>query len=119
MLRAISDPEENNDACMCALNAAGIYAIIELGADFPTCAITRDKTPLWYPTELKVRGQAIINEFSKYNNTIAFSTGNEVNQFAPGNQPEWNAPFQKKLLRDMKEYIDKCTNLRNVPIGFA
>ena len=66
-----------------------------------------------------MRGQAIINEFSKYNNTIAFSTGNEVNHFAPGNQPEWNAPFQKKLLRDMKEYIDKFSNLRNVPIGFA
>lgn len=113
------DPEEDHDAFMCALNQAGIYVLVAMARDCPTCAITRDETPGCYPVELKIQGQAVINAFAKYPNTLAFSAGNEVNQFAPPSAPEWNALCLKKFLRDMREYIDSCDSLRNVPIGLV
>lgn len=96
----------------------GIYTIIELAYDCPTCAITRDEVPKCYPKHLKVQGQQIINTFSKYNNTLAFSAGNEVNHYAPINIPQWNAPCQKKFIYDMKQYIHN-TNNRKVPVGLV
>jgi hypothetical protein len=113
------DPDQNHDAFMCTMDRAGIYVIVALATDCPTCAVTRDEAPLCYPNQLKMRGQAVILEFAKYSNTLAFSAGNEVNHFAPSGHPEWNGPCQKKFLRDMREYIDSCPSLRNVPIGLV
>jgi hypothetical protein len=113
------DPNENHDAFMCALNQAGIYAIIELASDCPGCAITRDKVPACYPTDLKLRGQAVMQEFAKYANTLAFSTGNEVNHFAPPGEPEWNGACQKKFVRDMRVFARSCPTMRKVPIGLV
>jgi Glucanosyltransferase len=107
----------------------GIYVIVELAHDCPTCAITRDPVPHCYPKELKLQGQRIIHQFTKYNNTLAFSVGNEVNHYTPPNQPQWNAPCQKKFIYDMKQYIDTCYYKnrnkqrgivpRKVPIGLV
>lgn len=113
------DPHENHDAFMCALNQAGIYAVVGLASECPTCAITRDKAPDCYPVDLKERGQAVVQEFAKYTNTLAFSTGNEVNHAAPANEPEWNGPCLKKFMRDMRQFIDSCTNMRKVPLGLV
>lgn len=99
------------------MDAGGIYVMVSLARDCPTCAVTRDQAPACYPPELKLQGQKIINEFSKYPNTLAFAAGNEVNQYTPLGVTEWNAPCQKKFIRDMREYIDKCSSLRKVPIG--
>jgi 1,3-beta-glucanosyltransferase GAS5 len=103
----------------CALNEAGIYVIVGLAHDCPTCAVTRDAAPDCYPNELKTQGQEVINAFAKYPNTLAFSAGNEVNHFVPPGMPEWNGPCQKKFLRDMRAYMDSCETLRNVPIGLV
>lgn len=99
------------------MESAGIYVIVALAHDCPTCAVTRDAAPDCYPPELKLQGQRVINAFSKYPNTLAFSAGNEVNHFAPPNQPEWNAPCQKKFIKDMREYLSSCSSLRRVPVG--
>lgn len=109
----------DHDAFMCAMEAAGIYVIVGLGHDCPTCAITRDASPDCYPPQLKTQGQAVINAFAKYSNTLAFSAGNEVNHFAPIDHAEWNAPCQKKFLRDMRHYLHSCAHLRKVPIGLV
>lgn len=69
------DPSQNHDAFMCALQEAGIYVIVGLLADCENCGIGPDEAPSCYPTALKTRGQWIINEFSKYKNTLAFSAG--------------------------------------------
>lgn len=113
------DPNENHDAFMCALNQAGIYAVIGIASDCPTCAISRDEAPGCYSSELKSRGQAVVNEFAKYSNTLAFSAGNEVNRAAPPDKPEWNAPCLKKFMRDMRQFIDMCPTIRNVPVGLV
>ena len=91
----------------CAMEAAGIYVIVALAHDCPTCAITREASPDCYPPELKLQGQAVIQAFAGFTNTLAFSAGNEVNHFTPvGKGDEWNAPCQKKFLRDMRVYME-------------
>ena len=115
------DSEKDHSAFMCALNEAGIYVVVELATgaiSCPKCAVLRSETPDCYQPDLKLRGQAIIKEFSRYNNTLAFSAGNEVNHFVPyGQGPEWNAPCLKKFVRDMRAYVQSCEHMRHVPIG--
>ena len=115
------DPSLNHDGFMCALKAAGIYVIVGLAAECYNCAITFEAPPLCYHPELKSRGEYIINQFAKYENVLAFSAGNEVSlQKKDG---EWthnteNAPCQKKFLRDMRAYVNRCSStMRKIPVG--
>lgn len=51
---------------------------------------------------------------------LGFSAGNEVNHYAPIGQPDWNAPCQKKFLRDMRQYINSCSeSMRRIPVGLV
>ncbi|KAF0695666.1 Aste57867_13526 [Aphanomyces stellatus] len=110
------DPFKPHDKFMCALSAAGIYVVVDLAALCENCAITKDPYPACYPPQLKTRGQQIITAFSKYNNVLAFSAGNEVNHFVK--DMKVNAPCQKKFLRDMRAFIDSCAaNMRYIPVG--
>lgn len=111
------DPNQNHDAFMCALNQAGIYAIVALASE--SYAVSRDHAPACYSSELKRRGQAVVQEFSKYSNTLAFSAGNEVNHFAPNEEPEVNGPCLKKFVRDMREFLHLCSKMRKVPVGLV
>ena len=114
------DPDEDHSAFMCALDEAGIYVLVELASgSCPLCAILKTEAPHCYPPYLKTRGEAVIKEFSKFTNTLAFSAGNEVNHFVPlGEPPQWNAPCLKKFVRDMRAYISRCDhNIRHIPVG--
>jgi len=119
------DPSKSHINFMCALQEAGIYVMVELLADCKGCGVGPDEAPSCYPASLKERGQFIINEFSKYSNTLTFSAGNEVTLYARNRTIELNAPCQKKFLRDMKAYVNKCSENplsilpRKVPIGMV
>jgi 1,3-beta-glucanosyltransferase GAS5 len=119
------DPSKNHDRFMCRLQQAGIYVIVGLLAECENCAIGPNEAPGCYPPGLKERGQFIINEFSRYSNTLAFSAGNEVTLYTPNRQIEINAPCQKKFLRDMRAYINGCIDVpntilpRRVPVGMV
>lgn len=119
------DPSKNHDSFMCALQKAGIYVMIGLLADCEDCGIGPNEAPSCYPAHVKERGQWIINEFSKYANTLLFSAGNEVTLYAQDRQIELNAPCQKKFLRDMRSYVNTCSAVKNsilprqVPIGMV
>jgi len=113
------DPGLDHSGFMCALQQAGIYAIIGLAASCEDCAVTGMQAPDCYPAALKERGQFVINIFAKYENVLAFCAGNEVLLYAPGQPPEYNGPCQKQFLRDMRAYIDSCPNLRKIPVGVA
>ena len=119
------DPSQSHTSFMCALQNAGMYAMIGLLADCEGCAVGPNAAPSCYPPSLKERGQFIINEFSKYRNTIAFSAGNEVTLYATDRQIELNAPCQKKFLRDMRDYVTTCSATPNtilprpIPIGMV
>ncbi|KAF0720416.1 Aste57867_346 [Aphanomyces stellatus] len=110
------DPSQSHDKFMCAMSAAGIYVVVDLAASCDGCAVGKELYPTCYPPALKTRGQQIIAAFSKYNNVLAFSAGNEVNHVVK--DMKTNAPCQKKFLRDMRAYIDSCaTKMRYIPVG--
>ncbi|ETV72330.1 hypothetical protein H257_12491 [Aphanomyces astaci] len=110
------DASKSHDKFMCALSEAGIYVLVDLASSCQDCAITKDPYPACYPALLKTRGQQIIAAFSKYNNVLAFSAGNEVNHFV--DSMEISAPCQKKFIKDMRAYISSCaTNMRYIPVG--
>jgi len=128
------DPSANHDAFMCALQEAGIYVMMGLLADCEDCAIGawvgKDaEPPLCYTQTLKDRGKFVVRSFSKYDNLMAFSAGNEVSIYADdgvGGPREANVECQKKFLRDMREYVSGCASgsdnavlPRAVPIGYV
>ena len=109
------DPSQSHDLFMCALRAKGMYALVDLGASCENCSITIDEYPACYPSTLKSRGEQIISEFAQYDNVLAFSVGNEVNNIVDN---AWtNAPCQKKFLRDMRAFLGKCSSFRDILIG--
>jgi 1,3-beta-glucanosyltransferase GAS5 len=105
------DPSQWHEGFMCALQEAGIYAIIGLMADCENCGIgassADDTPPDCYSQTLKERGQFIITTFSKYDNVLAFSAGNEATIFAADRMS--NAPCQKKFIRDMRHFVNSCS----------
>ena len=103
------DPSKSHDGFMCALQDAGIRVIVGLLAQCENCGIGPGDPPSCYSPQLKQRGQYIINEFSKYPNTLAFSAGNEVGLYSDSENRLNNAPCQKKFLSDMRKYVSgKC-----------
>lgn len=109
-------PGQNHDGFMCALKAAGMYAVIGLAADCEDCAIGKDSAPACYSAALKERGQFIISEFARYHNVLAFSAGNEVSLTAAST--ESNGPCQKQFIRDMRAFVQSCNStIRHIPIG--
>jgi len=119
------DPSKNHDAFMCALQEAKIYAMIELLAQCDGCSIGPNQAPSCYSAAVKERGQYVINEFSKYANTLVFSAGNEVTLYSVNRDIALNAPCQKKFIRDMRAYVSNCSEVtatilpRKVPIGMV
>lgn len=126
------DPSKNHDNFMCALQEAGIYVMLGLLADCEDCGIgawvgRNAEPPFCYTSTVKDRGKFVIRSFSRYDNLMAFSAGNEVSIYADdgvGGPREANVPCQKKFLRDMREYVQGCANgvenavlPRKVPIG--
>ncbi|KAL4157997.1 hypothetical protein PRNP1_003777 [Phytophthora ramorum] len=109
------DPSQSHDLFMCALRAKGMYALVDLGASCENCSITIDEYPACYPSALKTRGEQIISEFAQYDNVLAFSAGNEVNNIV---DDAWtNAPCQKKFIRDMRTFLGGCSSFRDIPVG--
>ncbi|KAG7394249.1 hypothetical protein PHYBOEH_005448 [Phytophthora boehmeriae] len=109
------DPSKSHDQFMCALRAKGMYALVDLGASCENCSITIDEFPTCYPAALKTRGEQIISEFAQYDNVLAFSAGNEVNNIV---KDAWtNAPCQKKFIRDMRAFLGGCSSFRDIPVG--
>ncbi|KAG7341768.1 glucanosyltransferase [Nitzschia inconspicua] len=105
------DPSQWHEGFMCALQEAGIYVVIGLLADCLDCGIgagsTDDSPPNCYSPTLKERGQFIITTFSKYDNVLAFSAGNEATIFSRDRKS--NTPCQKKFIRDMRHFVNSCS----------
>ncbi|KAF8523442.1 1,3-beta-glucanosyltransferase [Hysterangium stoloniferum] len=97
------DSSLNHDACMQALDAAGIYTIIDLS--LPSNGSINRQAPA-YTIDLLNQYIETINAFTKYSNVIAFNVANEV----VGNLEEFpnateSAPFIKAAARDVKAYL--------------
>jgi len=110
----ITDNSANHDECMNALADAGIYVIID--ANNPLYSINRlDPGPSYNAVYLQ-SVFATIDEFVKYDNTMAFFSGNEViNDDVKSTKA---ARYVKATTRDMRAYI-KSRGYRAVPVGYS
>lgn len=115
------DPDADHTDFMCELQAEGIYVMVDLGSSCQGCEITPDPAPACYPASYKTRGEKIIAQFSKFDNVMGFSGGNEVNHRSAGKGLKANAPCQKMFVRDMRNYIASCkdSGMRQVPVGLV
>ncbi len=99
---------------MSALDAAGIYLILDVNS--PLYSLNRDDPGPSYNTEYLQNIFATMDMFSKYDNTLAFFSGNEViNSTAASTL---TAPYVKAVTRDMKQYQGDQKQ-RAIPIGYS
>ncbi|CAE6432922.1 unnamed protein product [Rhizoctonia solani] len=89
----------NHDECMSALDAAGIYTMIDLS--LPVNGSLDRSSPAW-TTNLLDLYIGTIDVFSKYNNVLAYNIGNEV---VTETNNTVAAPFIKAAARDVKAYL--------------
>lgn len=105
------DPTKDHSDCMKLLDEAGIYVVADLGE--PSLSINRE-SPAWN-TDLFDRYKGVVDEMSKYTNTIGFFAGNEVTN---NNTNTPASAYVKAAVRDTKKYI-KDTKNRWMGVGYA
>lgn len=116
MLNPAADTVDNSrdhDECMQALDDAGIYLLLDVNT--PTISINRENPQPSYNEKYLQHVFATIDVFSKYNNTLAFFTANEV---INNIQTTGAATYVKAVTRDMHRYI-RDQNKRAIPIGYS
>lgn len=108
------DNSADHKECMSALADAGIYLVLDVNNS--KFALNRVDPGPTYNADYLQNVFATMDEFSKYTNTLAFFSGNEVINDQPGT--DISAPYIKALTRDMKMYRSQ-QKLRNIPIGYS
>lgn len=103
----------NHDTCMSALADAGIYLVLDLNT--PKYSLNRaDPKPSYNDVYLQ-NMFATVDIFAKYDNVLAFFSGNEVINDAGTTKA---APYVKAVTRDIRQYI-KARGYRKVPVGYS
>ena len=107
------DNTMNHDACMSALADAGIYLVLDVNT--PKYSLNRADPSSSYNDVYLQNVFATIDAFAKYDNTLAFFSGNEVINDAGSTQA---APYVKAVTRDMRQYIG-TRGYRKIPVGYS
>jgi hypothetical protein len=108
-----TDNTVDHDACMSALADAGIYLVLDLNT--PKYSINRaDPAPSYNDVYLQ-NVFATVDAFAKYDNVLAFFSGNEVINDAHSTQA---APYVKAVTRDIRQYI-ASRGYRKIPVGYS
>ncbi|KAL1867695.1 1,3-beta-glucanosyltransferase [Diaporthe australafricana] len=108
------DNSATHDDCMSQLADAGIYLILDVNN--PLYSINRNSPGESYNDVYLQSVFATVDEFVKYDNTLAFFSGNEVvNDQA---NTTLAAPYVKATTRDMRQYI-RNRGYRAVPVGYS
>lgn len=108
------DNSKNHDECMQALGDAGIYLVLDVNN--PQYSINRRKPGPSYNAKYLQSVFATVEMFSKYPNTLAFFSGNEV--INDEKDTDKSAPYVKAVTRDIKNYINS-RGLRKIPVGYS
>lgn len=108
------DNSKNHDACMKALADAGIYLILDVNN--PLYSINRYDPGPSYNDKYLQSVFATMDEFAKYDNTLAFFSGNEVINEFPNST--LSARYVKAVTRDMRKYLGD-RGLRKIPVGYS
>ncbi|KAF1965954.1 hypothetical protein BU23DRAFT_545173 [Bimuria novae-zelandiae CBS 107.79] len=107
------DNSANHDECMQMLSDAGIY--LALDVNNPLYSINRDSPAKSYNKMYLQSVFATIDAFQKYDNTLAFFSGNEV---INNDKNTECAPYVKATDRDMRSYIN-ARGYRKIPVGYS
>ncbi|KAK8089916.1 glycolipid anchored surface protein [Apiospora hydei] len=108
------DNSKDHDECMKMLADAGIYLVLDVNN--PKYSINRNEPNPSYNAAYLQSVFATIDAFHKYDNTLAFFSGNEViNDKVESTK---SAPFVKATTRDMKQYIGS-RGYRKIPVGYS
>lgn len=110
----MTDNSKNHDTCMNALKAANIYVILD--ANNPLYSINRYDAAPSYNDKYLQSVFATIEAFAKYDNTLAFFSGNEV--INDNANSTLSARYVKATTRDMRQYISD-RGLRKIPVGYS
>ncbi|KAI9778912.1 MAG: beta-glucanosyltransferase [Peltula sp. TS41687] len=103
----------DHDACMSLLADAGIYLVLDVNS--PKYSLNRaDPGPSYNDVYLQSIF-ATIDGFAKYDNMLAFFSGNEVINDAGSTRA---APFVKAVTRDIRQYI-RTRGYRSIPVGYS
>ena len=108
------DNSANHDTCMQALEDAGIYLVLDVNT--PLYSLNRDDPGPSYNAHYLQNIFATMDMFAKYDNTLAFFSGNEVINSTSASTK--TAPYIKAVTRDMKQYRGD-QKLREIPIGYS
>ncbi|KAI9742725.1 MAG: beta-glucanosyltransferase [Candelina submexicana] len=108
------DNSANHDDCMKALSDAGIYLVLDVNT--PQYSLNRADPHTSYNDVYLQNVFATIDAFAKYDNTLAFFSGNEVVNDKPDSIK--CAPYIKAITRDMRSYISN-RKLRKIPVGYS
>lgn len=110
------DNTADHDECMNLLDEAGIYVLVDVNT--PKHSINRNSwfdAYLSYNTEYLKNVFATVTKMTKYDNTLAFFSGNEI---IDADDTTAAAPFIKAVTRDIKNY-QIAQDLRRVPVGYS
>ncbi|CCH40907.1 putative secreted protein [Wickerhamomyces ciferrii] len=107
------DNEQSHDACMEALDDAGIYLILDVNT--PKASISRASAKCSYNVKYLQNVFATIDEFAQYDNVLGFFAGNEV---INDDKSTATATYVKATVRDMKKYL-KARGFRAIPVGYS
>ena len=107
------DNTANHDACMKALADEGIYLVLDV--NLPLYSLNRDDPAPSYNSVYLQNIFATIDAFAKYDNTLAFFSGNEV---INDDKTTGAAPYVKAVTRDMRQYITSM-GYRQIPVGYS
>lgn len=107
------DNSKNHDECMKALADAGIYLVLDVNT--PKYALNRAEPKKSYNDVYLQYIFATVEKFAKYDNTLAFFSGNEVINDGPSSAA---APYVKAVTRDIRSFL-RARKLRHVPVGYS
>ncbi|KAF6839576.1 beta-glucanosyltransferase GDM1 [Colletotrichum plurivorum] len=108
------DNSKDHADCMKQLADAGIYLVADVNS--PLYSINRDDPHPSYNAVYLQSVFATVEELAKYDNTLAFFSGNEVIHDHPNTT--LTAPYVKAVTRDMKNYM-ASRGLRHVLVGYS
>lgn len=107
------DNTANHDACMKALQNAGIYVALDVNT--PYYSLNRASPAESYNAVYLQSVFATMDAFADYENTLLFFSGNEVINMDNTTNA---APYVKAVTRDMKTYRSS-RGMREIPIGYS
>jgi hypothetical protein len=108
------DNQADHDECMKVLDDAGIYLVLDVNN--PKYSINRATPGPSYNAAYIQSVFATVEMFAKYDNTLAFFSGNEV--MNDEKDTDKSAPYVKAITRDMRNYL-KARKLRKIPVGYS